>query len=107
MLQAARDAVTIVAGRKREELDTDVLLRHALIHCVQLIGEAAARTGDAGRTNAPGLPWPKIVGMRHILVHDCFSVDHDAAWRVVQDHLPTMIVTREAALANWPEDEPT
>ena len=105
MLQAARDAVTIAVHRERAELDSDILLRHALVHCVQLIGEAAARVGDEGRARVPDLPWPRIVGMRHILVHDYFKIDHDAVWRVVTEHIPLMIPVLEAALANWPSEE--
>jgi uncharacterized protein with HEPN domain len=105
MLQAARDAVAIAATRRREELDTDVLLRHALVHCVQLIGEAAARVGESGRTRTPGLPWARIVGMRHILVHDYFKVDHDAVWRVDTDHIPQMIPILESALDHWPDED--
>jgi len=105
MLQGARDAIAIVATRHREEMDSDVLLQHALIHCVQVIGEAAARVSDEGRARAPALPWARMVGMRHILVHDYFKVDHDAVWRVVTEHLPQMIPLLEAALANWPTAE--
>jgi uncharacterized protein with HEPN domain len=67
MLQAARDAITIAASRRREELDSDILLKHALVHCVQLLGEAAARLQPTSRVRVPDLPWARIVGMRHIL----------------------------------------
>ncbi len=107
MLRAAQDAVAIATGRRREELDTDILLPHALIHCVQVIGEAAARVTDAGRAHVTGLPWPRMVGMRHILVHDYFNVDLDAVWRVVNEHIPGMIPVLQAALTCWPaEDAP-
>ena len=104
MLEAARDAVTIAAGRHRQEMEGDILLRHALVHCVQVIGEAAARVTASARARTSELPWAKIVGMRHILVHDYFKVDHDAVWRVVVEHLPQMIPLLETALSNWPEE---
>lgn len=72
-----------------------------------MIGEAAARVTDAGRARSPELPWPRIVGMRHILVHDYFKVDLDAVWRVVTEHIPQMIPVLQTTLANWPEEEPT
>lgn len=97
MLAAGRDAVAIAAGRTRPDLDTDVQLRHALTHCVAIIGEAAARVSDEGRALAPDLPWPRIVGMRHILVHAYYKVDLDAVWSVVAQHVPMMIPLLEAA----------
>jgi len=103
MLDAARQAVGFVKGRQRSDLDTDHMLRRAVKDCVQEIGEAAARVSDEGRARAPGLPWAKIVGMRHILVHVYHDLDADAIWRVVVEHLPAMIAELEAALEAWPE----
>lgn len=91
MLCAARDAVAISQGRQRSDLDHDVMLQHALVHCVQMIGEAASRVSEANRVRVATLPWTRIVGMRHILVHAYFNVDYDAVWRVVTEHIPAMI----------------
>ena len=101
MLGAARDAIAFVQGRKREDLDQDAMLRRGLVNCVQVIGEAAARTADAGRSRAPALPWSKMVGMRHILVHAYFNIDWDAIWRVAQEHMPLLKRELEAALRDW------
>lgn len=102
MLSAARDAITIAAGRARADLDTDIMLRHALAHCVEVIGEAAARISDEGRALVPSLPWPRMVGMRHILVHAYYKIDLDAVWRVVSEHIPALIPIIEEALKRWP-----
>src|SRR5438093_3855959 len=88
MLNAAREAITFSQGKIRQDLDRDRMLVRALVNCVQEIGEAASCVTDEGRLRAPGLPWPKIVGMRHILVHAYYNIDADAVWRVVSEHLP-------------------
>ncbi len=98
MLEAARDALRYVRGRSRADLDSDSMLQRALVQCVQVIGEAAAGTTDAGRAAAPGLPWAKIVGMRHILVHAYYDIDMDAVWRVVTEHLPLLVAELEKAI---------
>ncbi len=103
MLEAARQAVGFVAGRQRGELDTDHMLRRAVKDCVQEIGEAAAHVGDACRERLPGLPWEKIVGMRHILVHAYFDLENDAIWKVATRDLAVLITAIEAAIAGWPE----
>ena len=102
MLDGARDAVTIAQGRARADLDKDIMLRHALVHCVEIIGEAAARVTDPGRSCVPEVPWPRMVGMRHILVHNYYAVDLDAVWRVVDEHIPPMVPVLEQALKDWP-----
>ena len=48
MLDAARDGASFVRGRARSDLDTDRMLRRALVNAIQEIGEAAARTTPAG-----------------------------------------------------------
>lgn len=101
MLAAGRDAVAIARGRARADMDDDVMLRHALVRCVEIVGEAAARVADETRGRVPGLPWPRIVGMRHILAHAYYKVDLDAVWRVVGEHIPQMVPLLEEVLRNW------
>jgi uncharacterized protein with HEPN domain len=100
MLQAAQDAVAFAQGRNRQDLDQDRMLFHALVHCVQVIGEAAARTSEDQRQRIPTLPWPKMVGMRHILVHSYFEIDADTVWRVVAEDFPVLIQQLQDALAH-------
>jgi hypothetical protein len=50
----------------------------SMAHCVSIIGEAVARVSEDGRAKAPALPWPRIAGMRHILVHAYYEIDLDA-----------------------------
>ncbi|HRQ71898.1 MAG TPA: DUF86 domain-containing protein [Phycisphaerales bacterium] len=73
----------------------------AVKDCIQEIGEAAARVTDAGRDRAPRVPWTKIVGMRHILVHVYYDLDNDAIWRVVREHLPSLVEEFERELRRW------
>lgn len=104
MLDAAREAMSFVEGKSKVYYEHTRVLQLALVQCVQVIGEAAARTGTIGRHRA-NLPWPSIVGMRNILVHAYFDVNLDAVWRVVQDDLPALVQELERALSEWPSGE--
>ncbi|MGH7176345.1 MAG: HepT-like ribonuclease domain-containing protein [Tepidisphaeraceae bacterium] len=104
MLKAARDATSYVRSRRRADLDSDSQLLRALTNCVQEIGEAASRTTDVGRARAPALPWTKMVGMRHILVHAYFNIDADAVWKVVEEQLPALVRDLESALICWSDE---
>ncbi len=80
MLDTARKAAEKVRGLTREAYDADENLRLALAHLIQTIGEAARRVSPAYRDAHPEIPWAKIVGMRHRVVHDYLSVDYDLVW---------------------------
>jgi uncharacterized protein with HEPN domain len=41
---------------------------------------------------------PKIVGIRHRVVHDCMDVDYDVLWQVVTRDLPVLIAVLERML---------
>lgn len=101
MLEAARDARSYVNGRVRPDLDSDSMLRRALVNAIQVVGEAAARVTEAGRLRVPGLPWGQIVAARNILVHVYWGIDTDQLWRMVTEDLPVLTREVETALAEW------
>lgn len=103
MLLAAKDAIGFVEGRSRPALGVDPMFTRALVQAVQTIGEAASRVTVEGRARASGVPWAKIVGMRHILVHDYWMIDYDLVWTVATRDLDGLVGVIERALAAWPE----
>jgi len=52
--------------------------------------------GDAG------VPWTKIVGMRHRLVHVYWGINLDLVYEVVVRELPEMIAAIKTGIADWP-----
>lgn len=107
MLDAARSAVRFMDGRGLHDLEADELLARGVTHCLQEIGEAASRTSEAGRERIEGVPWTKIVGTRHRLVHVYWGVDLGLIYEVVVRDLPALIAALEAGTTGWPlpEDE--
>jgi len=74
----------------REAFDRDDTLQLALVHLVQMLGEAARRVSPELQSRHPEVPWGQIIGMRHRLVHDYLSVDLDIVWAVVKGDLPEL-----------------
>ena len=62
MLDMARKAVAKVRDLPRERYDADENLRLALIHLVQVIGEAARQVSREFTVTHPEVPWEDIVG---------------------------------------------
>ncbi|MBA2301416.1 MAG: DUF86 domain-containing protein [Acidobacteria bacterium] len=104
MLDMAGKAVSKTRGLTRDAYDADETLRFALIHLVQVIGEAARHVSTQFADGHPEIPWADIIGMRHKVVHDYLGVDEDIVWQVVIHDVPkTGGVARAAPLSRaWP-----
>ena len=96
MLDHAREAVEMVRGRSRADLDTDRKLNLALVRLVEVIGEAATRVPHDFRARYPQVPWRQIVGMRHRMIHDYDVIDFDILWAVLRQDFPPLIEQLES-----------
>lgn len=98
MLDAAREAVSFMRGRTRDDLDTDRQLVLALVKDIEIVGEAATRVTESTRRLLPEIPWERIVGMRNRLVHTYFDINLDIVWETVGQDLPALIALLEKAV---------
>ncbi|HYI13676.1 MAG TPA: HepT-like ribonuclease domain-containing protein [Thermoanaerobaculia bacterium] len=102
MLQYALEARELSRDADIATFYTNRTLQLALAHLVQTVGEAATRVPESTRATLPDLPWERITGMRHRLVHDYGNVRYDVVWDVVQNDLPPLIAVLERIA---PDDE--
>ena len=73
----------------------------AAIRYVAVIGEAANHLPDAVRAAAPTVPWPAIVEMRNVLIHEYFGVDTSVVERTIdRDLLPLAQALRGLSLGD-------
>ena len=98
MLDAAREAVSFAQGRTRDDLSTDRQLVLALVKDIEIVGEAATRITEPTRRSLPEIPWERIIGMRHRLVHAYFDINLDLVWKTVWEELPALIALLEASI---------
>jgi len=91
MRDYARKALAMTSERSREDLDKVEMLRLALTHLVELVGEAAGQVPPEQRNRHAGIPWAKVVGMRHRLIHGYDLVDYDILWDTIRHDLPGLI----------------
>ena len=95
MLDYSREAMTLVEGRSREELDQDRTLNLALVRLIEIVGEAANRVSDVIQATYPEIPWFQIVSLRNRLIHGYDSVDFDILWKVLTEELPDLVAALE------------
>jgi len=91
------------AARGRDAFEGDELIQSWFVRHLQIIGEAARTLPEDVKDRAPDVPWSKIVGMRHILVHDYFEIDADAVWEAIERDIPELKGHIEELLATLDE----
>jgi uncharacterized protein with HEPN domain len=98
MLDHAREAVQMVQGKTRVDLEGHRMLELALVRLIEVVGEAAARVSEETQRRHGAIPWRAIVGTRNRLVHGYDTVDLDVLWQTVEEDLPLLIVELEKVL---------
>ena len=75
MLDAIQKARSFCAGMTFKSFAKDDKTVYAVIHAIEIIGEAAKKVPPGVRKKYPSIPWRDITGMRDKLVHEYFGVD--------------------------------
>jgi len=103
MLDIVRRVRAIAHGRTRAAFDADEVTQLAVLHLIQMLGEAASRVSAAFRAAHPEFPWGEMVGMRNRIVHGYDHVDPDIVWRVATEDLEPVLAALERVLATGAE----
>lgn len=91
MVEATETIKGFVAGRRRQDLDTDVMLAFAIVRAIEIFGEAAARLSPETRASASDVPWSAIVAMRNRLIHAYSNIDLDIVWKAATEEIPAVV----------------
>jgi len=91
IVDCGRRVQQFTARETRESFVTNELLRLAVVHLIQTIGEAARLVSEGFRQQHSEVPWNQIVGMRNRIVHDYLNVDFDVVWQVAAVDVPMLV----------------
>jgi uncharacterized protein with HEPN domain len=75
----------------------------AVSRCLQNIGEAATKLSEETRLGLPAVPWRKVIGMRHHLVHAYEDIRLEIIVTTIRADLPAFISILQHAVG---EDGP-
>ena len=98
MIRYANLALDFAAGFGRVRLATVQENYFATIWCIAIIGEAASKLPGSFTDSHPEIPWSRLVGTRHRLVHGYQSIDEALVWEIVTEHLPALLPRLHALL---------
>ena len=78
-------------GLSREAFAKDEKTIDAILRNLSIIGEATGHIPPDVQARAPAIPWAKMRGMRHHIVHDYPHVDTMIVWVTITDDLPPVV----------------
>ena len=101
-LEEILEAIEEIRGLLPETIEAwmaSKLLQVWVVHHLQVIGEAANNLSPGFVAEHAEIPWRRIIGLRHALVHQYFGVDLDAIWSIAVEDLPPLEAAVAAILA--------
>jgi len=100
---ACRDIEDFVRDFEPEDFLRDRKTRYAVIHQIQVIGEATKRLSTEFRDSHGSVPWKAMAGMRDRLIHAYDEVDYRAVWRVATVEVPDLRAQLEFLVPSGPQ----
>jgi uncharacterized protein with HEPN domain len=92
ILEALSWIAKAIDGWTEADFLADETLCYAVAQKLTIIGEAVARLSPEITARHNSVPWPDIVGLRNILVHQYFGIYWPLVWQTALDYAPVLRV---------------
>jgi len=90
ILEAIKRIEKYAKGMTLVKLKKNTLVMDAIVHNLEIIGEAAKNIPTEVKEKHLDVEWKKIAGLRDILAHEYFGVDLEVVWDVVKNKLKVL-----------------
>lgn len=91
---ASQDARSFIDGISKFDFLNDKRTQNAVVMCLIVIGEAAAKLMDKHpeyvQTHSQ-VPWRNMRGMRNRIAHGYFEINLELVWETTQSALPELL----------------
>ena len=81
---------TFLLDHDRETLLHDPIVGRAVIRSLEVIGEAVKKLPVELCDRYPHVAWADMAGMRDVLIHHYFGIDHVIVWSVLEIEIPAL-----------------
>ena len=91
ILQACEDILNFTQTiSSAAELQNDRRTFLAVIHSLEIIGEAARQMPKSFREKHSEFPWRETASLRNVIAHEYFGLDVDIIWDVIRTRIPVL-----------------
>jgi len=91
MMDSSMEAVELIQGKSRADLDTNRVVSLALVRLLEIVGEAANKVTISTRMQYPNIPWSQLISLRNRLIHGYDTINLDILWKILSEDLPALI----------------
>ena len=91
MLLCCENVTEYVGTMTREQFLGTKLVSHAVLHNLEILGEAAKHLPDDVKGRMPEVAWREIAGMRDWISQVYYRVDLDIVWDAVENKVPELL----------------
>lgn len=103
MLDSIARIQRYVQGTTEAQFRQNLEKQDAVIHRLEVLGEAAAQLPADWKAQHPGIPWRTIADTRNRLIHGYFNVDISIVWQTItQDLGPLELELRNILMREFP-----
>jgi uncharacterized protein with HEPN domain len=93
MREACATIITRVSRRSLVDLASDGEFRDGVVLQLSHLGEAASHLSEETRRAYPDVAWRELAGLRNLLVHKYWVVDHLKIWEYARADVPALLDT--------------
>jgi uncharacterized protein with HEPN domain len=91
ILQACEDIQNFTRDlASMDDLQNDRRTFLAVVHSIEVIGEAARQTPKNFKEKHLEIPWRETIGLRNVIAHEYFGLDIEIIWDVIQTRIPSL-----------------
>lgn len=90
IIQAADDVEVFIGGMTFRKFLHDRKTMHAVVRCIEIIGEASKNLPSSFKAKAPDIDWKALAGMRNRIAHEYFGIDNQIVWKTAKHYLPRL-----------------
>lgn len=90
ILDSIRRIESYTSGINKENFLENLMMQDAIMHQIEIIGEASNSISDDFQEKHSQLPWSQMRAIRNRIVHDYRGVNLHIIWDTVQNDLPAL-----------------
>jgi uncharacterized protein with HEPN domain len=90
VLDAIKRIEGYLRGVDKDTFEDNLMMQDAVMHQIEIIGEASNRISDEFQEKHPELPWIQMRAIRNKIVHDYREVNLEVIWDTAKNDLPPL-----------------